>query len=122
MVHRSASPAPFRAFRRLSVTAFLALLLISELAAAERISFIERFQKEHVTIHFDTKANRTYELQFLKTLTCPTNKLSSCNKSGVSTELWETLFVAPNIPFPSHYIVIDSRTNRSRFYRLKVTP
>ena len=109
------------AFRWRVLGAFLAAWLIPALPAAERISFIERFQDKQVTIHFDTKANRKYELQALRTLTCPPNDPGSCNKSGVPTDLWTTIFVAPKVPFPSHYVVPDYRTNRSRFYRLKIT-
>ncbi len=73
-----------------------------------RIDRLEFFLTDQVTIHFDTDANRTYELQFR-------------NLAPTLTP-WTSLFVAPRIPFPNHYIVVDSRTNRARIYRLKVTP
>ena len=74
-----------------------------------RIDRIELFQANEVTVHFDTDANRTYELQFQ-------------NPTGAADAPWTNLFVAPRIPFPNHYIVVDTRTNRARIYRLKVTP
>jgi len=74
-----------------------------------RIDHIELFQANEVTVHFDTEANRTYELQFQ-------------NPAGTANAPWTNLFVAPRIPFPNHYIVVDTRTNRARIYRLKVTP
>ena len=94
-----------------------AVLLLSALAfrasvsAAEppKIDRIELFQTSQVTLHFDTEANRTYELQFR-------------NQSGTNNVPWTNLFVAPRIPFPNHYIVVDTRTNAARIYRLKVTP
>lgn len=73
-----------------------------------RIDHLEFFLHDQVTIHFDTDANRTYELQFR-------------NLTPALTP-WTNLFVAPRIPFPNHYIVVDTRTNRARIYRLKVTP
>ncbi len=73
-----------------------------------RIDRLEFFLNDQVTIHFDTDANRTYELQFR-------------NLAPALTP-WTNLFVAPRIPFPNHYIVVDTRTNRARIYRLKVTP
>ena len=74
-----------------------------------RIDRIEYFLTSQVTLHFDTEANRTYELQFR-------------NPGGSGNSPWTNLFVAPRIPFPNHYIVVDTRTNRARVYRLKVTP
>jgi hypothetical protein len=77
-------------------------------AEPPRIDRIELFQASQVTVHFDTEANRTYELQF--------------QNPGTGNAPWTNLFVAPKIPFPNHYIVVDTRTNRARVYRLKVTP
>jgi hypothetical protein len=78
-------------------------------AEPPRIDHIELFQANQVTVHFDTEANRTYELQFQ-------------NPGGSLNAPWTNLFVAPRIPFPNHYIVVDTRTNRARIYRLRVTP
>jgi|SRR5688572_8939332 len=107
--------------RRLWLALFLLGLGSVKLPAAERISHIELFQKKHVTIHFDTKANRTYELQALTRLKCTGKGDESCSKHGVPKGLWSTIFVAPNLPFANHYVITDSRTDASRFYRLKVT-
>jgi hypothetical protein len=65
-----------------------------------------------VLIHFDTEANRTYELQYTETLT--TNGLPGGN--------WTNLFVAPNTDFPNHYVVPDTGTRPQRFYRLHAMP
>jgi hypothetical protein len=83
----------------------------ASIAATEppRIDRIELFQTSQVTVHFDTEPNRTYELQFR-------------NQSGTTNAPWTNIFVAPKIPFPNHYIVVDTRTNRARIYRLRVTP
>lgn len=90
---------------------FLAVVFPAMVQAAEppRIDRIELFEDDRVTVHFDTQANRTYELQF-------------SNASGPANGPWTNLFVAPRIPFPNHYIVVDTRTNRARIYRLRVTP
>lgn len=80
----------------------------SEAAEPPRIDRIEYFLTDQVTVHFDTDANRTYELQFSRT-----------SAAGAS---WSNLFVAPRLPFPNHYIVVDTRTNQVRIYRLRVTP
>ncbi len=88
-----------------------AMVFLVSVRAAEppKIDRIELFQTSQVTLHFDTEANRTYELQFR-------------NQSGTNNVPWTNLFVAPRIPFPNHYIVVDTRTNAARIYRLKVTP
>ena len=87
----------------------LPVVVLLVLAQDPRIEFIDRLGTNMVTIHFDTEANRTYELQFQ-------------NPAGTANAPWTNLFVAPRIPFPNHYIVVDTRTNRARIYRLKVTP
>ena len=79
-------------------------------AATPVISLIQRFSTNQVVIHFDTDANRTYTLQYANSLP----------RNGAAT--WATLYTAPNLPFPNHYVVNDFRTTRQRFYRLKVTP
>jgi hypothetical protein len=84
------------------------------LSAAEppRIDRIEFFLTNQVTLHFDTEANRVYELQFR-------------NVEGLVSSSWSNLYVTPRFPFPNHYIVVDNidkRTNRARLYRLRVTP
>jgi hypothetical protein len=91
----------------------LALLAGPALAGPPRIDKIERFQSNQVLIHFDTEADLNYELQY-------TDNLRMSN--GVSVATWTNLYVAPNLPFPNHYIVPDTRTAKQRFYRLRVTP
>ena len=106
--------------------AFAVVLLVTaaaRLAAAEpNIYLIERLSSNKVTIHFNTDANRTYSLQYLDSLSCPTNGGAGCNSYNVPGSSWSNLWVAPRLPFPDHYIITDYRTNRMRFYRLKVTP
>jgi hypothetical protein len=70
------------------------------------ISYIERFGSNQVLIHFDTDPNRTYILQY-------TSSLAGSN--------WSNLYTGYNYPFSEHYVIPDTRTNGSRFYRLKVT-
>src|SRR5690348_14463981 len=108
-------PAPYLLFRRIigagAILAGASRALVPAVVASEappRIDRIEFFQTEQVTVHFDTEANRLYELQFRSVL-------ASTNGP------WTNLFVAPRIPFENHYIVVDWRTNRGRIYRLKVT-
>jgi len=85
-----------------------AIFIPLQLMAAEppKIDHIETFLSDQVTVHFDTEANRTYELQ----------------SRAATNSAWTNLFVAPRLPFPNHYIVVDSATNRARLYRLRVTP
>ena len=80
-------------------------------ATPPKIDFIETFLTTQVLIHFDTDANLTYELQYTETLT-----------NGIPGGTWTNLFTAPNIPFPNHYIVVDTRMRPQRFYRLRVFP
>lgn len=109
--------------RRAFLPALLLVLFCQLLAlgADPRIDRIEFFLDKQLTIHFDTVADRTYALQYLDALTCPTNASGFCSTNSVPTGNWSNLWVAPNIPSPNHYVVVDYRTNRHRFYRLKVT-
>ena len=102
----------------------LVLLLSSRLSsgADPRIDRIEFFLQDQLTIHFDTGPNRTYALQYLDILSCSTNESGLCSSNSVPIARWSNFWVAPNIPFPNHYILVDYRTNRHRFYRLKITP
>jgi hypothetical protein len=113
-----------RAF--VSSAAFAVLLLVAaaaRLAATEpNIYLIEPFSSNQVTLHFNTDANGTYALQYLDSMSCPTNGGIACSSYNVPNGSWSNLWVAPRLPVPSHYIVPDYRTNRMRFYRLKVTP
>jgi len=80
-------------------------------AAPPKIDFIEPFLTTEVLIHFDTEANRTYVLQYTE------NRVN-----GVLGGTWTNLFIAPNIPFENHYIIVDTRLRPQRFYRLRVFP
>ncbi len=75
------------------------------------VYLIERFGTNGVLVHFDTDPHRTYELEF--------RDHAPADGAGAG---WSNLFVAPLLPWPNHYIIFDARTNRARFYRLKVTP
>src|SRR5262245_48054888 len=85
----------------------------ASLAANYEIDHIEILDNKYVTIHFDTVANRTYTLQYRTSLN---------SSNGSLTAGWTNLFTAPSQPFPNHYVVADFRTNRVRYYRLRVTP
>lgn len=89
-----------------------ALVLLGTVRAGQpKIELIEPFLTSQVLIHFDTEANRTYELQYTETLT-----------NGAPGGSWTNLFVAPNAPVQNHYIIVDTRTRPQRFYRLHVFP
>ena len=75
------------------------------------ISKIEFYSTDQVLIHFDVQANTTCTLQYTANLA--TNAVSGT---------WSNLYAAPNLPFFEHYIIVDTRTNLQRFYRLVVTP
>jgi hypothetical protein len=82
-------------------------------AAAQQpvISKIEFYSTDELLIHFDVQPNTTCTLQY-------TSNLATNAVSGT----WSNLYAAPNLPFFEHYIIVDTRTNRQRFYRLVVTP
>jgi hypothetical protein len=118
---RRAVAAPPRS--RVGVAAavcFLALALqtlpAAELPRIDRIEWYPRYP-ETVTIHFDTVANKIYALQYLNRMA--TNAvLTNSSTWGV----WSDLYVTENLPFPTHYVIVDTATNsRQRFYRLRVT-
>jgi|SRR5437868_2822113 len=112
--------ASFRLRCRLFICAIGALLAaassfqscLNVRASSPVIQLIELYSTNQVLIHFDTDANRTYTLQY-------TDRIGS---NGLAGSTWSNLYRAPLLPFPSHYIVPDTRTNRMRFYRLSVTP
>jgi hypothetical protein len=81
-------------------------------AAPPVISKIEKYNTNQLLIHFDTEANFTYELQATTVLR---------NTNGTPST-WTNVYVAPNLPFPNHYIVVDTRNAPRKFYRLHVTP
>ena len=99
---------------RINPTLLVGLCFVLSLPAFSdpaKIDFIELFEKDRVLVHFDTEANRTYQLQYTETLT-----------NGVPGGSWTNLFTAPNIPFPNHYVIVDTRLRPQRFYRLRVLP
>jgi hypothetical protein len=107
----------------IAIVVVLLVTAATRLAAAEpNIYLIELLSSNLVTLHFETDANRTYSLQDLDSLSCPTNGGAGCSSYNVPTGSWSNLWVAPRLPFPNHYVYADYRTNRMRFYRLKVTP
>ena len=83
------------------------LVVEAVLAADPRIDFIERFGTNHVTIHFDTEANRTYTLQYA---------------TGMNSGTWSNIYIVPPSPFPNHSVVVAPATNGYGCYRLAVTP
>ena len=85
-----------------------AACLLALAAAEPHIETIELTTYKAILIHFGTDANRKYVLQYL-------DVLSSTN--------WVDLFVVDAIPFPNHYVILDSITNSPvRIYRLAVSP
>jgi hypothetical protein len=93
-------------------------------AAAQQpvISHIEFYSTDQVLIHFDVQANTTCTLQYTSNLA--TNGVSGTGivPTNAVSVTWSNLYAAPNLPFFEHYIIVDTRTNRQRFYRLVVTP
>ena len=85
-------------------------LFVGGWAAPPKIELIELFQTNQVLIHFDTEANLAYELQVAE----------SPATNGPPGESWTNLFIAPSTPFPNHYVIVDTRSHRQRFYRLRV--
>ena|ERR1041384_2367278 len=87
------------------VVAFAAMLAVAG-SFQPQINFIERYATNQVLIHFDTEAGHTYYLQY--------------STSYFSTN-WTDLYTGFNYPFPDHYIIPDTGTNATRYYRLRVT-
>ncbi len=111
-------PAPMRlrlhsspARSHCALTVLWLFISLAAFSSSPKIDFIEPFLTHQVLIHFDTEANRTYALQYTESIT-----------NGVPGGSWTNLFVAPSIPFPNHYVVLDTRLRPQRFYRLQVTP
>lgn len=107
---RSRLNPPLTSWRRV-LTALWLLVCFATFSSPPKIDFIELFLNDRILIHFDTEPNRTYELQYTETLT-----------NGVPGGSWTNLFMAPSIPFVNHYVVVDTRLQPQRFYRLRVTP
>ena len=91
-------------------------------AAEPHFDRVEVFGNDMVLFHFETDANRTYELQYTTSLQCLTNS-TGCSSNAAPSGSWSNLTVIPRAPFPNHYVLWDYRTNaQQRFYRLRVTP
>ncbi|HTI72609.1 MAG TPA: hypothetical protein VMF06_21720 [Candidatus Limnocylindria bacterium] len=72
---------------------------------------IEPYLKEGVLVHFDTEANRRYELQFCT------------NVTSAHPPVWKPIYSVEDFPFDGHYIVFHSFTNGAvGFFRLVATP
>ena len=82
---------------------------------------IELFGTNQVLVHFDTDANRAYTLQYLDPKESGTNTLVAAS-NGLRPNHWSNLAAFPATPFPNHYIIVDTRTNSFRLYRLAVSP
>jgi hypothetical protein len=75
------------------------------------IGKIETYSTNQVLVHFDVQANTTCTLQWTDTI--PTNRTANT---------WSNLWTSPNLPFFEHYIILDTRSSRQRFYRLQIGP
>lgn len=107
--------------RAAALAIVLFALLSNTLNGAEqpRIDLIEWYPRypDTVSIHFGTAPNRTYTLQYIDRI--GTNAvLTSSSTWGT----WFDLYTAERLPFTNHYVIVDTSTNRHRFYRLRVTP
>jgi hypothetical protein len=80
-------------------------------AAPYEISLIEKYSTNRVLLHFDAPEKHTYYLEYT----------SNLGSNGHPSGPWSNLFVAPNLADFQHYIIVDTRTARQRFYRLRVT-
>jgi len=92
-------------------TALLRILAVSVSAQSQpRIEFIETYSTNQVRIHYGTPPDHSYVLQRIEVLT----------SNGVVLTNWTDMHTGFAFRFTNHYIIPDSRTNRSRFYRLRV--
>ena len=111
--------------KRISLAVFLAWLVYSGVAAEPRIDKIELFGTNQILLHFNTDANKKYELQYIDRLTCGPATMTTddpvCGGNAIDGGRWSNLFAVPAIPFANHYVIVDTRTNTHRFYRLRVT-
>lgn len=86
-------------------------VLLASAGGPPQFYLIEPFIKKAVLVHFDTEANRRYELQF------STNALTS------PPGTWTNLYVVPAIPFADHFVFYHELTNGPvGFFRLTATP
>ena len=113
------SPASRLAGLGFGVASFI--LIANTPGTEPSIHYIKRLGTNQVIIHFFTDANRAYSVQYFDTLSCHTNSMK-CNTSGVPITNWLTLTNFTALPVSFEYLALDKTTNRSRFYRLRVTP
>ncbi len=113
--------SPFSRLGSLGIGVALFILNANTLGTEPSIHYIKRLGTNQVIIHFYTDANRTYVLQSLDTLSCRTNAML-CNTNGVPKTNWSNFFTNIVVPFPTDFTAVDTTTNKSRFYRLRVTP
>lgn len=72
---------------------------------------IEPFLKRAVLVHFDTEANRRYELEF------------STNAFTSPPGTWRSVYTVEPLPFEDHFIVYHETTNGPvGAFRLVATP
>jgi hypothetical protein len=76
-----------------------------------KIDYIEFFHRTNLLIHFETEANFAYELQFTE----------MTDTNGRPGPYWTNLYIADNLPFFNHYVVLDTNVPqiKKRFYRLR---
>jgi len=113
--------SPFSRQARLGFGVALLILISNSFGTEPSFYYIQRLGTNQVAIHFFADPNRTYVLQYLDALSCRTNTML-CNSNGVPKTNWSNLFTNTVLPLDWHWIVPDTTTNRSRFYRLRVTP
>src|SRR3954469_20211279 len=112
--HGSSSQVSGQVPIRVLVCTVLGLMLLgwTAWAAQPKIDFIEKYLSSQILVHYDVPANAKYRLEY-------TGNLGS---NGLPSGPWTGLYTNPVIPFENHYIVPDWRTNKQRFYRLRIIP
>jgi len=75
-----------------------------------RIAAVERTHTGELIVRFNTRSNWTHVLQYCDALS-----------TNVGT-MWANLLSAPAQPFDGQMEVLDTVTNRQRFYRLGISP
>lgn len=112
---------PFLRHNGLQLRTTKAALLLVELALLVHLAWsaaaqpavitkLELYTANQVLVHLDIQANTTCSLQY--------TDLLSTNSASVT---WSNLYAPPNLPFFEHYIIVDTRTSRQRFYRLLIS-
>jgi len=110
--------------KRLAALLFLSAAIFAGVPARTQtpeISYLElpTNAPKYVYIHFDAPAGHTYYLQRAFGLSC-----TNCGTNKILTTNWSNIFTGLNYPPPNgfqHYIIVEPRTNQSRFYRLRMT-